>query len=220
MSYARFDPLLLCQEKQELRRWLIARRDALPFVRRQAKAEEVCARLYARLKGLARPNPRLLIAVYAAMGSEVALDSLIARAYQAGWRLAFPCMTKVIEPAPGQIGAATQMCFREVGRSAYEQGGVPFITQPLRSCRVDQADLGRFPLLSPLDFDLVVAPLVGFDSVGNRLGYGGGNYDRLLALLQDGGSAAPVIGAAFSEQAVEHIPCGPHDRPLDEIVAA
>ncbi|MBK8085494.1 MAG: 5-formyltetrahydrofolate cyclo-ligase [Devosia sp.] len=63
--------------------------------------------------------------------------------------------------------------------------------------------------------DVILMPLLGFDSAGTRLGYGGGYYDRTLAAL----SKRPrLIGFAFALQEVDHIPRQAHDVPLDMIV--
>jgi 5-formyltetrahydrofolate cyclo-ligase len=65
--------------------------------------------------------------------------------------------------------------------------------------------------------NLVIAPLLGFDRSGGRLGQGGGHYDRTLAALRE---ARPifVLGLAFSGQEIEAIATEPHDQQLDAIV--
>jgi 5-formyltetrahydrofolate cyclo-ligase len=63
--------------------------------------------------------------------------------------------------------------------------------------------------------DVIVMPLLGFDSRGTRLGYGGGYYDRTLAKL---GKRPRLIGLAFSVQEISEIPHEPHDIPLDAVV--
>jgi 5-formyltetrahydrofolate cyclo-ligase len=63
--------------------------------------------------------------------------------------------------------------------------------------------------------DVILMPLLGFDRVGTRLGYGGGYYDRTLMRLERG---PRLIGFAFECQAFERIPRAPHDVPLDAIV--
>lgn len=60
----------------------------------------------------------------------------------------------------------------------------------------------------------ILVPLVGFDRAGNRLGYGGGYYDRTLAALPH----CPAIGYALCAQEVDHLPTGPYDKPLSCIV--
>lgn len=59
----------------------------------------------------------------------------------------------------------------------------------------------------------LVVPLLAFDRSGARLGYGGGYYDRTLALL--GGATA--IGVAYAEQEILQVPTGPHDVRLHAI---
>ncbi|NGX15888.1 5-formyltetrahydrofolate cyclo-ligase [Wenzhouxiangella sp. XN24] len=63
--------------------------------------------------------------------------------------------------------------------------------------------------------DLVVMPLVAFDKHGNRLGMGGGYYDRALATR---GRRTTLVGAAFSCQQAPLIPAQPWDVPLDIVV--
>lgn len=63
--------------------------------------------------------------------------------------------------------------------------------------------------------ELIVAPVVGFDARGFRLGYGGGYYDRTLAAL------APrpyFLGVGYAESALESIYPQPYDQRLDAIV--
>ena len=62
---------------------------------------------------------------------------------------------------------------------------------------------------------IVLAPLVGFDRDGYRLGYGGGYFDRTLAAL----TPRPLaIGVGFAEQAIATIYPQPFDVPMAAIV--
>jgi 5-formyltetrahydrofolate cyclo-ligase len=70
------------------------------------------------------------------------------------------------------------------------------------------------PELSPA---VVLAPLLAFDRYGNRLGYGGGYYDRSLRKLRRCG-AVVAIGVAFDEQEFSEIPAEPQDERLDMIL--
>jgi 5-formyltetrahydrofolate cyclo-ligase len=63
--------------------------------------------------------------------------------------------------------------------------------------------------------DLIVAPGLGFDCRGNRLGRGGAYYDRFLAAPE---RTAAVVGFGFAFQMLDEVPVAPHDRPVDAIV--
>ncbi len=62
--------------------------------------------------------------------------------------------------------------------------------------------------------DVVFVPLLAFDRRGNRLGYGGGYYDRTLATLP----GCMAIGFGYAAQEVDGLPVEPHDYPLQAIV--
>jgi 5-formyltetrahydrofolate cyclo-ligase len=68
--------------------------------------------------------------------------------------------------------------------------------------------------------DLVLTPLVAFDEMGNRLGMGGGYYDRTLAYLERRlvWKKPRLIGAAYDFQCVPALPSASWDVPLHGIV--
>jgi 5-formyltetrahydrofolate cyclo-ligase len=61
--------------------------------------------------------------------------------------------------------------------------------------------------------DVVMLPLLAFDACGNRLGQGGGHYDRFLAQ----NSNVYKIGLAYDVQEVLNLPTEPHDITLNAI---
>jgi 5-formyltetrahydrofolate cyclo-ligase len=65
------------------------------------------------------------------------------------------------------------------------------------------------------DIDMVVAPGLGFDRKGNRLGRGGSYYDRFFANEE---LKAARCGFGFAEQLVESIPAAEHDEPVEILV--
>jgi 5-formyltetrahydrofolate cyclo-ligase len=63
--------------------------------------------------------------------------------------------------------------------------------------------------------EVLLAPFIGFDEAGYRLGHGGGYYDRTLASLDP---RPFVIGVGLERGRLESIYPQPHDIPLDMIV--
>lgn len=64
---------------------------------------------------------------------------------------------------------------------------------------------------------ILVVPLVGFDAGCNRLGYGGGYYDRTLEKLRATGPVR-ALGFAFAAQHLPALPLAPTDQRLDAVV--
>ncbi len=118
---------------------------------------------------------------------------------------------------------------RKVARRMIELGGqaaLPVIVekrQPLQfRAWHPEAEMALGPLDIPypaggaeLVPDIVLAPLLGFDRAGFRLGYGGGYYDRTLAALT---TPHVTIGVGFELGCVDTIDPQPHDIPMDCIV--
>ncbi|WP_370284112.1 5-formyltetrahydrofolate cyclo-ligase [Pseudooceanicola sp.] len=65
--------------------------------------------------------------------------------------------------------------------------------------------------------EIVIVPLLAFDRAGNRLGYGGGFYDRTLEGLRARGPVL-ALGFAYAAQEVGAVPVEATDAPLDMIV--
>ena len=65
--------------------------------------------------------------------------------------------------------------------------------------------------------DILLVPLVGYDSQLNRLGYGGGFYDRYIKKIEKVKKVVK-IGLAFSYQKLKSIPINQHDKKLDFII--
>ena len=64
---------------------------------------------------------------------------------------------------------------------------------------------------------IVLVPLLAFTARGERLGYGGGYYDRTLAALRNTGEVF-ACGVAYAGQEVEHLPTDAHDAKLDGVL--
>lgn len=64
--------------------------------------------------------------------------------------------------------------------------------------------------------DLVIAPATAVDHAGNRLGRGGGSYDRALARAADATEVAAVV---YDHEILDHVPHDAHDRPVTMIIS-
>ena len=195
--------------KAELRRTVIARRDAIDLDVRAAKSAVVCARLVELMDSSGTAGQRA-VTVYAAMGSEVDPAAFAAAAAKRGWRVAYPCMLS----ATDAMACGQRMCMRAV--SAGDASAAPFIAHPTRAFAATDVDSSR-PIVPAEALDMIIVPLVAFDRAGARLGYGGGCYDRYLPVLSP---ACQIIGIAFDEQRVDHVPTDAHDLPLSHIISA
>lgn len=87
---------------------------------------------------------------------------------------------------------------------------------PLESPK-HQSQIKQYQLSDEIDFDYIIVPMIAFDPVSNnRLGFGGGFYDRFIA----GQRRAKTIGVCFSEFATNNLPMEDHDQRLDQILSA
>lgn len=66
----------------------------------------------------------------------------------------------------------------------------------------------------PLDVEVIVVPAIALDPTGQRIGYGGGNYDRVLPLY----GRATTVGVAYDFQLIPEVPATEGDVPVQWIV--
>ncbi|GAB2191525.1 5-formyltetrahydrofolate cyclo-ligase [Sessilibacter sp. MAH1] len=84
---------------------------------------------------------------------------------------------------------------------------------------IDEPERNLIQTISPRFLDIVCLPLVGFDSKLNRLGMGGGYYDKTFAFRKERGRKPFLLGLAHSCQFSEDpIPTEPWDIQLDAVV--
>ena len=62
--------------------------------------------------------------------------------------------------------------------------------------------------------DVVLVPALAVDQAGNRLGRGGGGFDRALARVA---TQIPVIALLYDHELVDRVPAEPHDRPVSAV---
>ncbi len=174
--------------KAELRARMRARRRDL------AALDPAAAEAAALQLPLDRLPPFRVAAGYHALGSELSPWPLLRRLAAAGARIALPVALKPHSPLIFRQWSAGQLLEADAAR-------IPSPT-------------GEAEALVP---DIVIAPLLAFDTAGFRLGQGGGYYDRTLEGLRAAGPLF-VIGLAYAGQGIDAVPREAHDQPLDAIL--
>ncbi len=178
-------------DRVALRHELRTRRRALAASERIAAAERLATRL------LALPFAPIsgYVAGYWAMDGEIALHV---------WQIKLPrdciyCLPVLLDErlhfAPWRPGDAL----------VSNRFGIP------------EPDVAATSLLDAQQMALVVAPLVGFDDRGHRLGMGGGWYDRSFVFRQQRPAPPWLVGAAFDIQRLDALDAATWDVALDAV---
>lgn len=89
-----------------------------------------------------------------------------------------------------------------------------YLTETWPDIRLSVGNPDRTLPLPVEPFDIILVPLLAFDDHLNRLGFGGGWYDRFL-VGQDG---ALKVGLAYDVQQADSLPTHQHDIPMDMII--
>jgi 5-formyltetrahydrofolate cyclo-ligase len=178
-------------EKVELRRQLQNRLLAMPPEQRKEKSRSACRNLVSTRQF----QDASIVMMYLSLPHEVDTSEAILHAWQLGKTVAVPKISwQQRHMIPVRINSL------ETGFST----GVGGLRNPITGVPIPFGDV-----------DLVVAPALGFDRTGNRLGRGGSFYDRFFANDE---LAAWRCGFAFAEQVVDTIPVTERDEPVDSLV--
>lgn len=185
---------LLITSKSEIRKQILARRDALSAAQRRALSERITARL---LELEAYRRARCVMA-YMDFGSEFGTVGFIADLLAQGKLLVLP-----------RVDRGSRVLGLHTVRDPDQQleAGAWGIRQP----RADMC-----PAVSSAEIGFVLVPGVAFTPRCERLGYGGGYYDRFILSL---GAQRPVlVAAAFALQVVTELPMAETDQSVDCVV--
>jgi 5-formyltetrahydrofolate cyclo-ligase len=177
------------QEKAELRREALARRDTLPADARQAAAEAIAARAFPL--GIASGT---IVSGFMPLKSEINPLPLMRKLADAGASLALPAVA----------GRGKPLIMRSWQWGEPLVPGIWGIREPGPEA----------PEVQP---DILLVPLVAFDRSGYRIGYGAGYYDLTIAQLRANKPIA-AVGIAFAAQEVETVPRTAFDARLDLVL--
>ena len=182
-------------ERRALRRQMRSRRRALNASECRAAARALSRRLVGTGWFLSSRS----IAVYLSNDGEIDLLPLVARAWAMGKRTYLP-----------QLFGRKLWFLPFHSRTTFVRNRFS-IPEP-----VEPADRR----IRPLFLDLVLFPLVAFDAGGNRLGMGGGYYDRTFEAVhrRTAWRGPKRVGIAYEFQKVDSLPVAEWDVPLNGIV--
>lgn len=166
---------------------LIAARLALSSDQRADHSEAIARRLDDAAGGLARR----IVSIYWPFRGEPDLRGWAGRAIERGATVALPVV----------VAKGRPLVFRAWRPGDRLEKGVWNIPFPADGAEVHP--------------DIVVAPVVGYDALNYRLGYGGGFFDRTLAAMP---RKPKAIGVGYTLQHIATIHPQPYDIPMDMVV--
>ena len=174
--------------KHTLRRTIRERRSKLDATWTEATSALICARIQA----VDLFDKATVIGIYLALPGEVQLDPLIEHCRKFGKRICVPVYNESLKT-----------CVMVEWHANTE----------LVAGKWDVLEPSEHRLVHDNQIDLMLVPGVAFDTNGERLGRGGGYYDRMLATSQ-----ADHLGVAFQFQIVAALTTEPHDMPMELVV--
>lgn len=159
-------------------------------------------------------------AIAARAGQDPALGIHLAARLLAGWRFRPRSVVAGFWPLAGEIDIRPVLLALAGWGHPIVLPVTPARGNPLSFQRWrpgDRLTAERFgtvrPVGEPMVPDLLLVPLLAFDGGCRRLGYGGGFYDRTLAVLP----GRIAIGCAFAAQRVDRVLAEAHDIPLQAV---
>lgn len=159
--------------------------------------EEAANDLFAQIIALPEYQQARKIAAYFAVNGEISLDPVIDHALAQG--------KKIYLPNLDQKSLRFSPYFREQNMR-------------INKFKLPEPDVGDDEMLQPNELDLVLAPLVVFDAKRNRIGMGGGFYDRSFEFRKQSEVKPVLVGVAHELQKVDELVPHDWDVRLDKVV--
>jgi len=180
-------------EKSELRKRLICRRDQLSPAEIEHKSNLIASRIFT----MEAYDKAATVMFFLSFGSEVNTRYMVEETVKRGKRVLAP---KTFPEERELLPAHILDWDKDLVSGAY---GIP---EPGPHC--------IYPV-DPYLVEMLIVPGVAFDKKGNRIGYGGGYYDRFFTLLRPG---TPLVALAYELQIIPNVSVDPWDRRVDYIV--
>ena len=162
------------------------------------RQQEAADSLAARCLSILDINTHVHVAGYFAVGGEILVDQILANVRSRGGFSYAPVLSE-----------------GNTLRFAPFDDYTPMISNKFN---IKEPDVATSDYLLPADLDAVLVPLVGFDKSRNRMGMGGGFYDRSFAHRNNAAGKPFLIGVAYDLQQAESVYPDWWDVKLDVIV--
>ena len=175
--------------KSIVRKDALMRRDAIPAAERAQAAETIAARAFPLAVG-----PGMVVSGFMPLKTEINPLPLMRKLAAAGAQLALPAIA-------GRGKPLVMRAFAFGDELASGQWGI----------REPKPDA---PEVVP---DILLVPLLAFDRIGHRVGYGAGYYDMTIMGLR-ARKAVVAVGIAFAAQEIARVPTTARDAPLDLVL--
>ena len=176
-------------EKSALRKFLLNRRSSY------VSKNDVINNLHVHIKPLIDSFVTKQVSIFQPYNNEIDTNNLINLLFSKNISVSLPCI----------IEESNQMIFREL-----KEG--------------EELKKGKYGILEPGDKNRVITPsvlfmpLLAFDDNGNRLGYGGGYYDKYIDKLENNENSLVKIGVGYSFQKINEVPNNSMDKKLNWIL--
>ena len=191
----KFDSLKVKQEREKIRKEILTHLRSINKAKRSVRSREIKKRLFNTKQFQTAKS----IMFYVSKAYEVDTREMIDEALALGKRVMVPVTDiKTKRLIPSEITDPG----RQLSKGAFG------VYEPR------EEDIKPVP---PDEIDMVIVPGVVFDKRHNRIGHGGGYFDRFLQTLP---KHVPTIGLAFSFQLVDRIKTLPWDVPVTGVITA
>jgi 5-formyltetrahydrofolate cyclo-ligase len=176
-------------EKSALRKFLLNRRSSY------ASINDITNNLHVHIKPLIDSFITQHVSIFQPYNNEIDTNNLITLLFSKKISISLPCIDE----------DSNQMIFREL-----KEG--------------EELVKGKYGILEPSDKNKVIIPsvlfipLLAFDDNGNRLGYGGGYYDKYIEELENNENMSIKIGVGYSFQKINEVPNNSMDKKLNWIL--
>lgn len=179
------------EEKKDLRKIILNKRNSID----NNTKEEMDREIFNKLINLDLYKEAKNIFIYLSFGSEIDTKPIIDRALEEGKEVYIPKVYKINK----EMRAIRLNTFEDLEKNSMG------ILEPKDD----------FNFINKEKIDLIIVPGAVFDFKGNRIGYGGGYYDRFLSNIKD---KRNKIVLAYNLQIVDNIEAEEHDIKVDYII--